>query len=155
MTLSPWSVLPGWDDPTERSSSQVSFCPALCSQGCSRPWTSLKSILDWPCQRRRPRLQPAWQWMSLLRVSGRQGREGMLSTTNFLLPAHQMNQRVKNVWEFREYCLLTGVSQWAFQSHEAFVVTDVNDHLGQYCLNENICALSQLSSCLPFHFGDR
>lgn len=79
--------------------------------------------------------------MWLLQVLARQEKEDILSMTTFLLLVHQMNQKMKNVWEFRKYCTLALLTM-AFQSCKAFKRQILNGCLDQYCLIENICALA-------------
>ena len=91
---------------------------------------------------------PGWSWLAVDVIASilvRQGREGTMSVTDCLLPLHHMHQKMKNMRDFRTYCILTRVHH---NGHSRVVRCPRghiwHGHLGQYCLNKNTCIFSQL-----------
>lgn len=153
MTCFYWLFCPAGTTLTEVAARNfLRFCHTVFFQGCCQHWILLKSILGWPLQRKRPRLPRAWQWMWLLQVLVRQERADTLSMSIFLLPVHQMNQKVKNAWEFRQYCVLanTYLSNGHSRVLRHLRQQIVTGGVSQYCLNENIVHSHKVSFPFPF-----
>lgn len=156
MTLSPWCVLPRWDNPHWKEQLASFLVVLLC----------VFRVALGP--------GPRWSQSSVGRVRG--GGQGYSQPGSgrhcfefradeggraYCLRPTSNSQLTRWIREWRTCKNLGNTVCWhvCHSGHSRAVRRlwwqILNDHLGQYCLNENICAFSQLYSFLPFHFGDQ